>query len=877
MANNVHVVPHMHWDREWYFTTEESRILLVNNMEEIMQMLETDPNYPHYVLDGQTAILEDYFAVKPENFNRVKALVQAGRLIIGPWYTQTDEMVVGGESILRNLYYGLQDCKAFGDAMKIGYLPDSFGQSERLPQILNGFGIDRCIFWRGTSERHGTDKHNFYWQGETGQGEVLVHLMPLGYAIGKYLPEEKEALAKRMSKYMPVLEKGAVNEAILLPNGHDQMPIQRNIFEVMAQLKNIYPEKDFFLSRYENLFEEIENDERLQLATLKGELLDGKYMRVHRSIFSSRADLKASNTRIENKITNTLEPLATIAYSLGAEYPEGLIEAIWKELMKNHAHDSIGCCCSDKVHKAIENRFFLAEDKLDELIHFTQRKITDAIPCDKALDKLVAFNCLPQARTEIITGELITKMKHFQLVDEYGASVHFEIEHAEEIDAGLIDRQIVHYGDYDPFVKYTISLCDTLPAMGYKTYLIQAADAEHAAVPTAAAAVDCAENEYYHITVAANGTLTILDKKTKRTHQNVLLIEESSDDGDGYDFSPLPPNEEYRLTSAKVTAAHSIARHANKSVIEINFTMPVPKDLDSRKAKRCDASMGVSLTLTLTAGSPILAVTAEIDNRAKDHRVRLLIPQPVAAQCSIADNQFGEIRRPVRDTAMDVWETEGWDERPDAIYPMLSYVSSDAKEGIAALTNSVREYEIIGNASGDYNTLAITLLRGVGYLGKENLYRRPGRPSGIKMPTPDSQLLGVQRFDLALIATGADVNLAAAAKRYLSPITTYNKMPYNAMKLNDPAFSAPYAYSLLAVESEDFIFSALKKAQHGAGYILRGYQVTQDALTTQITPTTGSVAAEVKMNEQLKAPILPEAQGNVIIPAHTASSYYIKP
>lgn len=83
-VSRVHITPHMHWDREWYFTTEESRILLVNNMEEILTRLEQDAEYKYYVLDGQTAVLEDYFAVKPENRQRVKALVQAGKLIIGP-------------------------------------------------------------------------------------------------------------------------------------------------------------------------------------------------------------------------------------------------------------------------------------------------------------------------------------------------------------------------------------------------------------------------------------------------------------------------------------------------------------------------------------------------------------------------------------------------------------------------------------------------------------------------------------------------------------------------------------------------------------------------------------------------------------------------
>ncbi|MGE4389826.1 MAG: alpha-mannosidase, partial [Citrobacter sp.] len=118
-VSRVHITPHMHWDREWYFTTEASRILLVNNMEEILTRLEQDTDYKYYVLDGQTAVLEDYFAIKPENTCRVQRLVQTGKLIIGPWYTQTDTTIVSGESIVRNLLYGMRDCLAFGEPMKI--------------------------------------------------------------------------------------------------------------------------------------------------------------------------------------------------------------------------------------------------------------------------------------------------------------------------------------------------------------------------------------------------------------------------------------------------------------------------------------------------------------------------------------------------------------------------------------------------------------------------------------------------------------------------------------------------------------------------------------------------------------------------------------
>lgn len=115
-------------------------------MYEILDMLESNPNYPCYVLDGQTVVLEDYLSTNPQDEQRIKKLVNEGRLKIGPWYTQTDEMVVGGESIVRNLLYGKLDCDKFGSRMMIGYLPDSFGQSAAMPKILNGFGIEKSLF-----------------------------------------------------------------------------------------------------------------------------------------------------------------------------------------------------------------------------------------------------------------------------------------------------------------------------------------------------------------------------------------------------------------------------------------------------------------------------------------------------------------------------------------------------------------------------------------------------------------------------------------------------------------------------------------------------------------------------------------------------------
>lgn len=836
----VHIVPHMHWDREWYFSTEESRILLVNNMKEIMDMLENNPDYPYFVMDGQTAILEDYLAVKPQDKERIKKLVEEGKLIIGPWYTQTDEMVVGGESIVRNLLYGIKDCGEFGDYMKIGYLPDSFGQSAQMPQILNGFDIKHSMFWRGCSERKGTGKTEFNWTSDDGS-EVVVQMLPLGYAIGKYLPTDIDALKNRMEKYFPVLDRGATTEHEILPNGHDQMPVQKNIFDVIEKLKELYPDREFFLSRYENIFEELEKESNRD--TISGEFLDGKYMRVHRSIFSTRMDIKAANARIESKITNILEPLASIAYSLGFEYHHGLIELIWKEIMKNHAHDSIGCCCSDKVHKEIMNRFLLAEEKVDRLIEFYKRKITDAISCEKALDKLTIFNLMPYEREEIIRAQIITKMKSFEMVNDEDIKLDFQVIHKEEIDAGLIDRQIVHYGNYDPFMIYTIEFKDVVQAMGYKTYLIKESEFM---IEKEYEAVNKIDNDFYEIEVNENGTLKILDKNLNKTFDNVLLMENGGDEGDEYDFSPLV--DEKLIFNTHVKAEYSIKKNKFNNEIKISYRLDVPKNIESRKNNNIDGYVDFNISINVPNDKARIDIVFDIYNQACDHRIRTYIPTNIASKFSVSDNQFGYIKRDVYDEAMDVWEKEGWDERPDSIYPMLTFVGlSDDKHGVAVLTNSTREFEIVGEK---FDTIAITLFRSVGFLGKEEMIRRPGRPSGIKLPTPDSQLIGNIIIDFAIAThekSTLEANVANMAKQYLTPMVTYNKMPYNAMKLNDSEVSTPYSYSLLKQCDENLVLSVIKKSEKEEGLIIRMYNPNEYEESTNLL-FNRSIKEAVKAN-----------------------------
>ncbi|MEZ9067442.1 mannosylglycerate hydrolase [Vibrio atlanticus] len=853
-TSRVHITPHMHWDREWYFTTEESRILLVNNMEEIMNRLESDPEYKYYVLDGQTAVLEDYFAIKPENTERVKALVEAGKLIIGPWYSQTDTMQVSGESIVRNMMYGIRDCMKFGDAMKIGYLPDSFSMSSQLPMIYNGFDITRAMFWRGCSERHGTNKTEFLWQSNDGS-EVTAQVLPLGYAIGKYLPQDEEGLRARLDKYFPVLEKPSVTKDILLPNGHDQMPIQKDIFEVMDKLREIYPDREFSMSRYEEVFEKVEAA-RDQLDTIKGEFNDGKYMRVHRTISSTRMDIKLIHAEIENKIVNILEPLASIAWTLGFEYHHGLIEKMWKESMKNHAHDSIGCCCSDKVHAEILNRYILADDMATNLIHFYKRKIVDHMPEREGCDKLAMFNLSPYEREEVINTTITIRAQEFSIFDENENPVEYFIQDKRQIDPGKVDRQIVHYGNYDPFMEFDIQIKRTVPAMGFTTLHIQGN--EKGAVKVAEQKDYLLENEYYRINVNDNGTLTIFDKETEQVFDQVLRLEDGSDDGDEYDYSPS--RQEWLLYSDEFPVETSIDHQGFQSVANIAFRMSVPANLTEREERTGqNGFVEAQCQVVLKQGSRRIEVRMELDNQADDHRVRVLVPTPFVSETVVADNQFGCITRPTNDPAMAVWEEEKWKEAPVPVYQLMNFAAlENGKAGMAIMSNGLREFEVIAS-QGDENrdTFALTLFRGIGVLGKEELLLRPGRPSGIKIPTPDSQVRGKLVCEFTLCGFSGnhiDANIMAQARDNVTQIECYNKIPYNAMKLNVGEQNLPMSFSLLSKQQAGAVLSVLKKAEDEDALIMRVYNPAETGSVSDSISFTQNVSSwkETSMDERVR-------------------------
>ena len=180
-----HLISNTHWDREWYMSFESLRLRLLRLFDRLLAVMARDETFRSFLLDGQFSALEDYLELRPEKEEEIRSLIAAGRLEIGPWYTQPHETMVGGEALIRNLILGIRECRRFGTELKISYNIDQFGHVSQLPQILQGFGIDKAVGWRGVPFE---SPAAFRWVGSDGSA-VNFFFSNNGYGEATGLPE----------------------------------------------------------------------------------------------------------------------------------------------------------------------------------------------------------------------------------------------------------------------------------------------------------------------------------------------------------------------------------------------------------------------------------------------------------------------------------------------------------------------------------------------------------------------------------------------------------------------------------------------------------------------------------------------------------------
>jgi mannosylglycerate hydrolase len=858
MSKTVHLIPHTHWDYEWYFTHPESSVQLVYHMDDLFEALESG-RINQYVLDGQLSIIEDYLALVPENRSRLQHWVTCGKLKIGPWYTQCDQLIISGESIVRNLLLGIRTAQTFGGSWMMGYVPDAFGQSIDMPKIYAGFGIKHSVFWRGLSD----DKYpwrEFNWRSEDGS-QVQCYQLRNGYYLA-----EPQICGQAPDQIVALLSQQTRSDHIPFPYGADQIKVDMSLPERLAGYNhNSHQQHHFIESNYDDLFHAIDH-QLPEMETIEGEMIDAQFSKIHRSIYSTRSDHKQYNDHIETRLTLVLEPLMVLADQCGIAYKQSLINNIWKDLVRNHAHDSAGGCNSDRTNRHILQRLITADQMSTAHVDFLVRKMAESFSSTTGQIALILFNTLPYARKERTVIELDTEQPGFTLSDSHGNPVDFAILHTEKRYRGSIKRDAKEHDPTLYYFHHRVEMIAELPAMGWCDYQLKERQERPAGITAATLSSQGIENARYRITLQ-NGKLSLTDQETISHWPDFLSIRDMGDDGDNYDYSP--PEQDW-IIDLDFSKGHSSVRTTPLSqTLTIKGNWLLPATLEERRQRRASVSQAYRLILTLSDGEP-LQIDLQIDNRACDHRMQLVIESDILVHSQIADTPFGTVTRPHLHPRILDWQEKKWKEEPSCIYPMLHHVSlAGADKTLTLFACGIKEYEVIQpespTPSGHSGTLAVTLFRSVGWLGKPDLRRRPGIASGQQfkyIPTPDSQLL--QRLDFCV---GLDLNphfdpamLMRHWQRFAVPPLSYQQQQLNrftnTMKyfgVNEVPGLLPQTSSLFTVQAPKLVCSAIKQAESGEGLIIRLYNPASTAIEQGgEIHTTDDIkqVAQVNLNEE---------------------------
>ena len=797
----LYFVVHTHWDREWYQPFQRMRARLVAMADRMLPEVESGA-LPHFHFDGQTIVLEDYLEVRPYNARRLAALVKKGKIAIGPWYVLADSFLVSGESLIRNLETGRDVARRFGAPLQLGYLPDQFGHTAQMAQILAGFGFKAAVLWRGVGAD--VNRNRFLWEALDGTRLLTVYL-PNGYSNGANLPLGSAEDFRR--KVLQIAERErdfAAGSPILVMNGTDHAEPDPRLRERIAEWGDSgAPALEIgSLAGYVERVSELPRD---ALPIHRGELRSALRAHLLPGVTSARTWIKQRDFTITAALERYAGPLAAMAVASGGG--KGLsdyLELAWKTELQNHPHDSICGCSVDQVHRDMRYRFDQAAMMAETVEHGAAETLLS--PARNSETVLAVFNptfgrqAVVSGRVEIDEPEARHAMvaadgRRMPVVIEAGRSEHaFEAAMtAAELKAvvtglntpSIMGQTVRNYalrergdGSYqlELFLSRTPTssldvermraellsalpdsaevhirarsaarcavsfLADDLVPTGFSFYRLAREDS--VALRPASAdppSNDSIENEFYRISATGRG-LAISDIETGETLE--LHFEDDGDRGDEYNHDPVAgaaPISEPAQCSARVEEDGPARKQ-----IALAFAYSLPEGLseDRRSRSPNTVMVGVDLTATLYPGLKRIDFVATVDNRARDHRMRAALRTPAVVTEALSDTAFGVVSR-----ILTPVEPRGTEEFcPTAPHRTVTAVEG-ATLSAAIMSRGLYEVEARREASG--STLLLTMLRCVGWLSRSDLASRSGG-AGPELETPDAQEQGVRRFEFAV-------------------------------------------------------------------------------------------------------------------------------
>ena len=842
----IHLVPHTHWDREWYRPFQSFRMQLVDLVDRVLDMLEAEPGFA-FTLDGQLATIDDYLEIRPEQADRIRGHVQSGRLAIGPWQILMDEFLVSGETLVRNLERGWARAEDFGGPMRVGYLPDMFGHVAQMPQLLRRAGLADAVVWRGVPGA--VDRHAFRWESPDGSW-VRAEYLPSGYGNAAYLfavPDRLDAAAHRFVEWA---QPWFGDDPILAMYGTDHTAPVPELAGLVGRLNEVQEASDMRIStlaQYLDAAPALTPDH----PCWRGEMRSGARANVLMGVASARIDIKQAAGRAETLLERYAEPLSALHVPPDA-WPAEFLRLAWGKVIENSAHDSICGCSIDPVVDQVLVRFAEAEQIAGTLA----RRAAVAVGAAAPRGSMVLLNPTPAPRDGLVETELLVPEAWadvaFELPDGRRVATQelarkrpilFDVEvrgdqvdelfrrfHGREVfdhawNGYRIDgREITFLVDSDPdpawldvdglraevteamrsapdelwhvrivaSARRTLAASVPVPALGWTAVravegpgeLADPVRVEGRSMANGLLSVEVAENGTLRLT-AADGTLT----------EGVGRMEEGGDVGDSYNYGP-PPGDRIVDTPGSVSVTTELSGPV-RGRLRVSRTFAWPAAALPDGSARIDAvePTEVVTELELRAGEPFLRVAVAFDNRSEDHRVRFLTPLPRRAEVSHAEGQFAVVERGTAGEG-------GYHEEPLATYPAHGWVDAG---GVALLLDHLAEYEL----TDDGHALALTVLRSTGLISRnDNPYRQD--PAGPEIAIPNAQMRGRWRFTFAIAVHAGDWaegGVPSAAERYRHElVSAYGSGPADAVW--PPRGAGTEA---LALEGEHVVLTALRR------------------------------------------------------------------
>ena len=772
----VVVVPHTHWDREWYEPFQVFRLRLVELLEGVVAQAEADPDF-RFTIDGQMAAVDDYLEIRPENRTRISTLVARGQLAVGPWHILLDEFLCSGETIVRNLEIGWRGASELGGAMPVGYLPDMFGHCAQMPQILARAGIGHACLWRGVPAR--VDRHAFRWVAPDGSAVRVEYLFD-GYGNALDLFALPERLGSAIAAYREATRDRFGDDAVLGMLGTDHSALRPELMRLVRDHDGPVGLTVATLSEYISHYRPGGSG----LPEVAGEMRSHSRGNILPGVISVRVALKQAMARAERMMAEA----ECVAAQWSADPYLQFVDLAWRKIVECTAHDSVTGCGVDETAAQVAARLAEATQIGRAVRNRVVRSMAAGVPSDAHL----VVNSLTWARTVLVELDVAAPDPEAAVAAEVADGTPLPVQELsraptlladEEVEARDVERVLrrIHgrelFGqqieDYEVSVRrldlnvtrapstprfdladLRSTLADSAARMpGTWRARIRAHGRRHVlvAVPVPAsghvpiragqgAAVapvvrpvvvdgSVLDNGDVRVEVADDGTLTIRGADGT-TLLGVGRIVDGGDRGDSYNYAP--PARDVLVDAPAAVGVRAVETGPLRGIVEIVREYDWPGCLADDRDERSERTARVVVTTSaeLRVGEPFVRLEVTFTSPATDHRVRLHVPLPSAVTASAAEGQFAVTERGL------AAEGGGWGEYPLPTLPASAFVSAGTA---TVLLDHVTEYELVSEGT----ELALTLLRSVGWLSV-NVHPLRNEPAGPQVAVPGAQYLGDQ-------------------------------------------------------------------------------------------------------------------------------------